>query len=223
MKLIKSIFDYRKKLITQSNFEIMATAKTKTAKIEWTKAMNLLKLLNADNNHTDRLMFGLGFYTGLRISDILELKWCDILGKEEIVVIEGKTKKEREIVLVPEIIEIIKEAFAALKPRTKEAYAIKGTRGGNTKLNKGMSVQGANKRIKKVFTTYEIKTENPSSHTLRKTFGFGLFDAMGQTHSALLLLCEIFGHSSTKVTEVYIGQTSEKRKAIYNLLSGKKK
>ena len=58
---------------------------TETAPLKWQEAQTLLKLLKADDKHETRLMFALGFYTGLRISDILRLTWGQITSGPEVV------------------------------------------------------------------------------------------------------------------------------------------
>ena len=52
-------------------------------------------------------------YTGLRISDILSLKWVDILDKENIVITEKKTGKIRKISINP----ILKETVSRLSSK----------------------------------------------------------------------------------------------------------
>src|SRR3954447_23139032 len=47
----------------------------------------------------DYILFLLGINTGLRVSDLLELKINDIKGKKKLTVKEGKTEKRRDIYL----------------------------------------------------------------------------------------------------------------------------
>jgi integrase len=56
--------------------------KTVTAPLNWRTALNLLALLKVDNKHNTRLIFAIGFYTGLRISDILQTKWSEIISSK---------------------------------------------------------------------------------------------------------------------------------------------
>ena len=83
---------------------------TETAPLKWQEAQNLLKLLKADGLHERRLLFALGFYTGLRISDILRLTWGQITGKQSFEIQEVKTGKTRPIQVNAELSGIIREA-----------------------------------------------------------------------------------------------------------------
>ena len=49
----------------------------------WSDAMNLIRKLAKDENYKISLLIALGCFTGLRISDILSLRWKQILGTDE--------------------------------------------------------------------------------------------------------------------------------------------
>lgn len=57
----------------------------------WSDAMNLIRKLAKDGNYKLSLLVALGCFTGLRISDILALKWNQILNTEEFAIIEKNT------------------------------------------------------------------------------------------------------------------------------------
>ena len=63
----------------------------------WSDAMNLIRKLAKDENYKISLLIALGCFTGLRISDILSLRWKQILDADEFTVIEKKTDKVRTI------------------------------------------------------------------------------------------------------------------------------
>ena len=50
-----------------------------------------------EKNPRDALMYAMGIYTGLRISDILRLKVRDVKDKKYITIREKKTNKEKRI------------------------------------------------------------------------------------------------------------------------------
>ena len=77
----------------------------------WSDAMNLIRKLAKDENYKISLLIALGCFTGLRISDILSLRWKQILGTDEFTVIEKKTGKVRTIRLNPQLQHHIKECY----------------------------------------------------------------------------------------------------------------
>jgi len=85
--------------------------------------------------------------------------------------------------------------------------------------SKPISITAANKRIKKVFGEYDIKSVNPSSHTLRKTFGRRVYEAHNKSEDALILLSQIFNHTQISITRRYIGLTQERISSAYTCLS----
>ena len=81
--------------------------------LEWDVAMNLIRKLTLDENYKMSLLIAIGCFTGLRISDILALRWNQILNTEEFSVIEKKTGKKRIIRLNPQLQKHIKECYPA--------------------------------------------------------------------------------------------------------------
>lgn len=184
---------------------------TETAPLKWQEAQTLLKLLKADDKHETRLMFALGFYTGLRISDILRLTWGQITSGPEVVVVEKKTGKSRRIQLNPDLQTIIKEA----RKWAGERGALPGpgeflfTSKRGPAIGSPLTVMGANIRIKEALEEYGIQTQNASSHCLRKTFARRVYEANGRTEDGLILLSQILNHTGPAMTRKYIGLTRE--------------
>lgn len=189
----------------------MEKRQTATEPIQWATAQTILKLLKTEQRHKDRLLFGVGFYTGLRIGDILALRWEQVTDKKEITILEGKSQKPRKITFHRNLQSIFKETKAALPALAHFAIFAPDS----NPAGEPVSTTAANKRINNVFKRYGIATQNPSSHTLRKTFARRVFEASGKNDEALMLLCEILNHEHTAVTRRYIGLTAERIKNIY--------
>lgn len=187
--------------------------KTVTAPLKWTTAMKLLAIMReADELAESRLLMALGFYTGLRISDMLKLRWRDF--ENPILKIEEqKTKKYRQIDLNKKLLVIVREVRAILQPLDANQFIFKGKRGPNK--NKALTVVGANNRIKQIFERFDIQTQNPSSHTLRKTFALRVYETNQRSEDALILLSEMFNHANISITRKYIGITQERITNVY--------
>jgi len=156
------------------------------------------------------LLIGFGCYCGLRIKDILNLSWSDILNKTSIEVIESKTKKVREITLNKKLLSLISRYKTVIMLNSGNNYIF------TNRSNKSpFSVQYVNRHLKAIILEYNINIKNASSHTLRKTFGRRVFEMNYKSDEALITLAHIFNHSSTAITRKYIGLQSEKIKDVY--------
>ena len=51
----------------------------------WSDAMNLIRKLVKDGNYKMSLLMAIGCFTGLRISDILALRWNQILNVDSLL------------------------------------------------------------------------------------------------------------------------------------------
>ncbi|GAT63393.1 hypothetical protein PJIAN_3722 [Paludibacter jiangxiensis] len=58
--------------------------------IEWNSMLKLIRNLYNDGNYKMSLLISLGSFWGLRISDLLNLTWIDILDKDHFEIIEKK-------------------------------------------------------------------------------------------------------------------------------------
>lgn len=64
--------------------------------MDWNEAMPLIDKMSADGMHRDALLIASGYYLRLRVSDLLSLKWEDLLS-DEFTVTEKKTGKQRTL------------------------------------------------------------------------------------------------------------------------------
>ena len=79
--------------------------------LQWDEAMNLIRKLSKDGNYKMSLLIALGCFTGLRISDILALRWNQILNTDEFSIIEKKTGKKRMLRLNPQLQQHIADCY----------------------------------------------------------------------------------------------------------------
>ena len=62
--------------------------------LRWDEMSNLVRRLSRDGDYKMSLLIAIGCFWGLRISDILSLRWKDILNVDEFTLQEKKTKKK---------------------------------------------------------------------------------------------------------------------------------
>ena len=192
----------------------LKNSKTTCSYINWDEMMNLILKLERDEEYRFSLLMAIGSFTGLRISDILNLKWADLIGQEHITVIEKKTKKERRIKINQDLSELSNRIYNMYsKPALKEYVFI------NRYGIKPINIQYVNVRIKQILAQYKVKTDNPSTHTLRKTFGRRIWEINNCSERSLILLSEIFNHSNIQITKRYLGIREQEIFDVYDSLS----
>lgn len=190
----------------------MRKKQTTTSGIDWNIMLGLTQRLKTDKLYRDYLLITIGCYFGLRIGDLLSIKWIDIIDKTEFVLIEQKTKKNRRITINPNVTKAVDLVSNELRLENKfneNDYVFANRWGGK------ITVSYVNKRLKFIFSKYNITVKNASSHTLRKTFGAHVFLKDSKSERALIYLSEIFSHSSISTTRRYIGITQEQIADIY--------
>ena len=182
--------------------------------LEWDSAMNLVKQLYADKDYTFSLLFGCGCFFGLRISDLRSLTWEMILDKETFMHFEQKTGKRRIVKINRAFQQHIRKCYAELGKTDKEQRCFVSTWGGV------YTIQSINLHFKKIRIKYQLKIQNFSTHSMRKTFGRRVLEAAGPGNEemALIRLSDIFNHSSLQITRRYLGLRQEELSGVYDSL-----
>ena len=180
----------------------------------WSDAMNLIRKLAKDQNYKMSLLIALGCFTGLRISDILALRWNQILGVDEFTITEKKTGKQRTIRLNPQLQQHIQECYEHIKPIGVKAPILVSQKGTT------FTIQAINRKLKDIKKHYKVKIKNFSCHSLRKTFGRQVYTMSGDSAELTLVkLMELFNHSSIAITKRYLGLRQEEILETYDVLS----
>ena len=180
----------------------------------WSDAMNLIRKLAKDENYKMSLLIALGCFTGLRISDILALRWEQILSTEEFTIIEKKTGKKRVLRLNSQLQQHIQECYEHIQPIGLKAPILVSQKGTI------FSVQRINIILKEIKKKYRLKVKNFSCHSLRKTFGRQVYNMNSENSElALVKLMELFNHSSIAITKRYLGLRQEEILETYDVLS----
>ena len=180
----------------------------------WSDAMNLIRKLAKDNNYKMSLLIALGCFTGLRISDILALRWNQILGVDEFTIIEKKTGNKRTLRLNPQLQKHKQECYEHIKPIGVKAPILVSQKGTI------FTIQAINRIFKDIKKKYKVKIKNFSCHSLRKTFGRQVYNMNSENSElALVKLMELFNHSSVSITKRYLGLRQEELLQTFDCLS----
>lgn len=97
--------------------------------LQWDEAMNLIRKLFKDGNYNMSLLIALGCFFGLRISDILSLRWNQILNVNEFTIIERKTGKKRTIRINPQLQRHISDCYKSINPTGSNAPVLVSQKG----------------------------------------------------------------------------------------------
>lgn len=143
------------------------------------------------------LLFYTGINTGLRISDIIKLKYDDIRDeynnmKSHISIIEKKTKKSKKFPICNGLYNELEKYTRNLKPGE---YLFKSQKGNNRPITTSQAYRII------VNAGAKIGLDEIGTHTMRKTFGYHHY----QQYHDVALLQTLFNHSSPSITLRYIG------------------
>jgi integrase/recombinase XerD len=195
---IKSFYIYliKKKIITFSPVEDISMPKKETylpvsmSEIEVEKLLNSPKL-NIHIERRDKAMIEMLYATGMRISELVNLKLTDIDNKRLVVKVLGKGQKER---LIPYGEAAADALNAYLNDREKSNIKETFLSNSGTKITRGAFWN----RIK-IYLNRENLKASISPHTLRHAFATHLLNRGADLRSVQILL----GHSDLSTTQIY--------------------
>lgn len=183
--------------------------------LTWETATNLVRKLYRNGDYRMSLFVGCGIFFGLRVSDLLSLTWNQILGGDEFVLYEKKTNKRRVIRINGGFKEHIMDCYKALnvKDICKPCFL--------NRYGEVISLQMINRNFKAIKVKYQVKINNFSTHSLRKTWARKVYENEnneGRGDMALLKLSEIMNHSCPSITRRYIGLRQQELGEVYDSL-----
>ena len=160
----------------------------------------------------------IGFYiifsinTGLRVGDVLRMKHSDLVDRtagDVLRIQEQKTGKIRDIQLNDKIVESYKYLYKHLQDvgrLVRTDYIFKSQK------NTVYATISLNRILKDIFAGY---APNISTHSLRKSFGRRVYEMNKRSEHSLVLLSDIFAHSSLAITRRYLGLRKEEIANVY--------
>lgn len=157
----------------------------------------------------DYVLFMTGIYLGRRISDMLSFKVRDVRNKNYIYFREGKTGKEARVAINEELKRIYREYTKGMKDYD---YLFANTQNNKKPISRQRVWQILNEAAE-----YFNYRENIGCHTLRKTFGYWLY----QDSKDAMAIKELLNHEDVSVTKRYIGITQDSKDGLVRGLSFK--
>ncbi len=161
-------------------------------------------LLNAISNIKHKAILYLIYSSGLRLSELINLKIEDINSDRMLLNVKGsKGKKDRTTILGKQSLKILRTYYQSYKPKIWLFEGIKpGTKYSSKSVQNILKVNLQKTKIKKHYTI----------HTLRHSFATHLLEQGVD----LRYIQELLGHNSSKTTEIY---THVSNKNLSNIIS----
>jgi len=160
----------------------------------------------------DYLLFSLGVYSGLRVSDLLNLRVRDVRGTH-VEIVEKKTGKRKRFLIHPEVKKDL-DKYIEGKHDHEFLFPSRQRKKSNGLPNQPVDRATVYKMLNKAARKFGLK--NIGCHTMRKTWGYHLY--MDNPRN-LALLMQMFNHSSETITLMYLGLTQDMMDAAISKLS----
>lgn len=184
--------------------------------------------LISNERYRDNMLFIVGINFGLRISDLLQLRFTQLINddfsfKTTFPILEKKTRNTRKVQRnrYISINDAVMDAVTLYLQHTQcklDDYLFRSESNRGSNQNKPMSRMSADRILKKIAETLCLENKM-ATHSLRKTFAYHQMVMSNNDPRKLLLLQKMFGHSSAAQTLDYIGITGEEIEDAYMKLN----
>jgi integrase/recombinase XerC len=213
---LRTFFKYlmRLEVITNDPMLKIRVLKTKKKLPAFVKEGDMVNLLDNNNRFEDsfsglrdRLILELFYGTGIRLSELINLRESAIDFRNQTIKVLGKRNKERVIPFANPLVSIIKE-YVEMKRKTvvckTEMLFVKDD--GNACYPMMIN------RIVKSYLSAFTSADKKSPHVLRHTYATHLLNKGAEINAVKDLL----GHSSLAATQVYTHNSMEKLKKAFD-------
>lgn len=161
---------------------------------------------NTYKGKRDLLILQLFYQTGMRLSELRNLKQSDIDYSNRIIKVTGKRNKQRLLPLHPSLITQIAEYIdlCMVEFSRKEAYLILNNKG----------VQASEKFVYRCVNDYlskVTKSSKKSPHIIRHTFATHMLNKGADLNT----IKELLGHANLAATQIYTHNSISKLKEVY--------
>lgn len=188
--------------------------RTTTTSLDWDQFKSLIGKLERDGEYKYCLLVSIGVFTGLRISDLLQLRFSQFENTDILTVQEKKTNKVRRIKINPDLKVLVNRVKGRMVGTNTDSFIFL-----NRYETKPIDRSWVNVNLKRIFKAYGIAVEgNVSSHMFRKTLGNRVLRLNNYSNESIVLLMELFGHSSVALTKRYLGIREREILDVYDSL-----
>lgn len=188
--------------------------RTTTTSMDWDDFKSLISKLERDKNFKFCLLIAISVFTGLRISDLLKLKFNHFVDTDILTIQEQKTNKIRRIKINSDLKHIVERVKGKMGLTFTDQYIFLNKYG-----TKPIDKSYVNLKLKEIVKNYGILIDgNVSSHLFRKTLGNRVLRFNNYSNEAVILLMELFSHSSPAITKKHLGIREKEILEVYDSL-----
>lgn len=213
---IRGLYNYlvREDIIKENHFNKIQNPKRELYLPKFLKDEELDKIFSVCNSNNpteerDTLIIELLYATGVRVSELVNIKIKDINREEKIIKVLGKGNKERMVIYnnhtKKALDTYLQDGYNYFNKKSSE-YLILNKNG--NKLSERYIREIINKKVSQASLDIKI-----SPHTLRHTFATDILE----NGADLMTVKELLGHESLNTTSIYTHITNEQIKKTYNL------
>ena len=165
----------------------------------------IMKMIDSAQNLKHRTILMLLYSTGMRLSEIANLRIADIDSKNmRIKIVQGKGCKDRYTILSEQVLLELRAYYIIYRPKE---YLFNGYRPG-----KRYNVRSIQHLMQKALTKVGLENKNYTIHTIRHSFATHLIDNGTDLHT----IKELLGHNSLQTTMKYMHLTARRLDGIVN-------
>jgi len=205
---LKTYFRFllQENMIKQSPMQKIISPKTSKRLPVFVEEIKMDELLNEIDfgkgflAQRDRLILELFYFTGIRLSELINLKNKDIDFSNSTILVLGKRNKERLIPLTSDILSKIKK----LNTSNKSPFLF------TTEEGKQISTKQVYRLVNK-YLSMVTSLDKKSPHILRHTFATHMLNNGADINA----IKELLGHANLSATQAYTHNTIEKLKTVY--------
>jgi len=190
--MVNAVQFYYNQVLGKKDFEIKLPRPKSEKKLPIVLTMDeCLSLFKVVDNPKHKLLLLIGYGAGLRVSEIVNLKWSDILFNEHKIHIKNAKGMKDRMVMLP--FSIIKTLEVYKQTYNGKHYVFEGQFAGEP-----YSTRSAQEVIKSALIKSGLE-KKATMHTLRHSFATHLLES----GTDIRYIQQFLGHSSIKTTTIY--------------------
>ena len=171
--------------------------------------------ISKDNGMRDRAMLELMYATGLRVSELLSLKFRNVNMQNGLITVYGKGNKQRSVPVSSFALEFLRKYIDGPRKR------VKGSKDTNI-----IFLNRDGKALSRTYFFMQVKRyaeekgidSSVSPHTLRHCFATHLLE----NGASLRAVQEMLGHSNIATTQIYTEVSTKRIMSAYDLYASRK-